>query len=56
MPDVPLPPPQEGRIIYHSIVEALRTMCASRTCATHGVLSFVRVSPTLTTFAQQQTA
>jgi hypothetical protein len=55
MLDGPLPPLQEGRIIYHCIVGALRMMGASSTCATHGVLSSVRVSPPWITSAQQPT-
>jgi hypothetical protein len=55
MLDGPLPPLQEGRIIYHCIVGTLRMMGASSTCATHGVLSSVRVSPPWITSAQQPT-
>ena len=45
MLDGPLPPLQEGRIIYHCVMGARRRMNASNTCATHGAISSVNVSP-----------
>jgi hypothetical protein len=55
MLDGPLPPLQEGRIIYHGVIEALRRMGASSTCATHGAISSVRVSLPWITSARQPT-
>jgi hypothetical protein len=43
--DGPLPPLQEGRIIYHGLKRARRRMNASNSCATHGAISLLNISP-----------
>jgi hypothetical protein len=50
--DGPLPPLQEGRIIYHGATKARRRMNVSNSCATHGAVSSVSISPPWTARAQ----
>jgi hypothetical protein len=50
--DGPLPPLQEGRIIYHGATEARRRMNASNSCATHGAVSSASTSPPWTALTQ----
>ena len=51
--DGPLPPLQEGRIIYQGVMNARRRMNASNICATHGAISLVNISPPWIALARQ---
>jgi hypothetical protein len=51
--DGPLPPLQEGRIIYHCVRKARRRMNASNSCAIPGAISSVNISPPWIALARQ---
>jgi hypothetical protein len=56
MPDNPLPPLPEGRIIYHRAMEVMQTTRSYKGYVTRGALSSGRVCPVSTRHAPRPRA